>query len=165
MSDCIPTLLGNSTKGRIVRNMYHHLGFENAFLARKLLFYIFFYQFELWKKQGRKQLFCLLSDQSSLYRGKYMYYTSHWANNRTSVGRDQNANRTTRLRRFFVCFSDIWELVSSVSNDLDHLNSITSVCFVDNTKTQFDSLEEESRESHTKKFPAYSYDKGLLQVH
>lgn len=55
--------------------------------------------------------------------------------------------------------------MSSVSNDLDHLNSITSVCFVDNTKTQFDSLEEESRESHTKKFPAYSYDKGLLQVH
>ena len=55
--------------------------------------------------------------------------------------------------------------MSSVSNDLDHLNSITSVCFVGNTKTQFDSLEEESRESHTKKFPAYSYDKGLLQVH
>ena len=163
MSDCIPTLLGNSTKGRIVRNMYHHSGFEIAFLAWKLLFYTF-YQFELWKKrvESNSSAFYLINH---LYRGKYMYYTSHWANNRTSVGRDQNANRTTRLRRFFVCFSDIWELVSSVSNDLDHLNSITSVCFVDNTKTQFDSLEEESRESHTKKFPAYSYDKGLLQVH
>ena len=164
MSDCIPTLLGNSTKGRIVRNTYHHSGFKIAFWRENCYFTLFFTNSSC-EKEGRKQLFCLLSDQSSLYRGKYMYYTSHWANNRTSVGRDQNANRTTRLRRFFVCFSDIWELVSSVSNDLDHLNSITSVCFVDNTKTQFDSLEEESRESHTKKFPAYSYDKGLLQVH
>ena len=76
MSDCIPTLLGNSTKGRIVRNMYHHLGFEIAFLALKLLFHTFL-SIRVVKKEGRKQLFCLLSDQSSLYRGKYMYYTSH----------------------------------------------------------------------------------------